>query len=165
MRLAASILALALFAAPLGALASDHSGGGGGGGSHSSGGSSGGSHAAPAAHSAPAPRSAPVTPPRSAPIGGEPRTLPPGQEPARPSKPAPTQPLPIYRARPPVANPQTQLQPVPNPNNYQQQPWGWNGGIAWIGYGGFWGNGFWGPLAYGLGAASYVVVAGSPGAQ
>ncbi len=141
MKLAASILALAVLAAPLSALASDHSGGSSGGGSHSSGGSSSGSHAAPAAHSAPAP-----------PRAGEPP-----RAPAPPQK----QPLPIYRARAPVVRPQTQ--PAPNPNT--TAPWGWNGGVAWIGFGGYWGNGFWGPLAYGLGAAAYVVAPGSPGAQ
>jgi hypothetical protein len=140
MKIAASILAIALCATPLGALASSH----GGGGSHGSGGSSGGSHAAPAAHAAPPAHAAPA--PRSAP-------------PPRSSGPARLQPLPIYRARTPVAP----SRPVPNPNNYQ--PWGWNGGVAWIGYGGYWGNGFWGPLAYGLGAASYVVAPGSPGAE
>jgi hypothetical protein len=155
MKIAASILAIAIFAAPLHALASNH-GGGGGGESHSSGGS-GGSHAAPAARAATPSHAAPA--PRSAPIGGEPRSLPPGGQPPRPSRPGPVQPLPIYGARTPVAP----ARPVPNPNN--TQPWSWNGGIAWIGYGGYWGNGFWGPLAYGLGAASYVVASGSPGAQ
>jgi hypothetical protein len=155
MKLAASILATALFAvSPLAAIASDH--GSGGGGSHSSGGGS--SHSAPAAHAAPAPHSAP--PPRSAPVE-PPRSAP---EPPREAKPAPVVPLPIYRARTPIATaPSTNSRPVPNPNNYE--PWGWNGGVAWIGYGGYWGNGFWGPLAYGLGAASYVVADGSPGAQ
>ena len=35
----------------------------------------------------------------------------------------------------------------------------------WVGYDGYWGNGFWGPLAYGLSAASCVVATGSPGAS
>ncbi len=159
MKRAASFLAIALCTLlPLAAVASSHGGGGGGGGSHSSG--SGGSHAAPPAHSAPAPRSAPVAPgPRSAPVEPGPRTILPEHQPVRPPGTRPVQPLPIYRARTPVTNPR----PVPNPNNYQ--PWGWNGGNAWLGYDGYWGDGFWGPLAYGLGAASYVVTAGSPGAQ
>lgn len=76
--------------------------------------------------------------------------------------PAPV-PLPIHRARIPIINTAPGSRPVPNPYNYQ--PWGWNGGVAWIGFNGYWGNGFWGPLAYGLGAAAYVVADGSPGAQ
>lgn len=139
MKIAASTLATALSALlPLAAVASNH---GGGGGSHSSGGG-GASHAAPPARSAPASR-----------------TLPPEHQPVRPPGTMPVQPLPIYRARTPVTN----KHPVPNPNNYQL--WGWNGGSAWIGYDGYWGNGFWGPLAYGLSAASYLVTAGSPGAK
>lgn len=64
----------------------------------------------------------------------------------------PVQPLPPYRARMPIVNPPSVgTRPVPNPNNY--------------GYDGYWGNGFWGPLAYGLGAASYVATSGSPGAK
>ncbi len=73
------------------------------------------------------------------------------------------QPLPIYRARTPVNPPAGGTRPVPNPNN--DQPWGWNGGSTWIGVDSYWGNGFWGPLAFGLGAGSYVVAAGSPGAK
>ena len=153
MNIATSILAAALCTLlPLEAVASDHSGGGGAhssggsGGSHSSAGSSG-SHSAPASHPAPAPRSGPVT----------------DRQPLRPPGANPVQPLPIYRARTPVNPPSNGGRPVPNPNNHQ--PWDWNGGAAWIGYSGYWGNGFWGPLAYGLGAASYVVAAGSPGAQ
>jgi hypothetical protein len=149
MKLAASILATALCTLlPLSAVASNHGGGGsggGGGGSHSSNG--GGSHAAPPAHSAPAPRSAP-----------------PEHQPVRPPGTTPVQPLPIYRARTPVNNPPSKGgRPLPNPNNYQ--PWGWNGGDTWVGFDGYWGNGFWGPLAYGLGAASYLVAPGSPGAK
>lgn len=146
MRLAASILALAVCATPLGTLASDHTG-------------SVSVHPAPAVRNAPPPRSAPVT--RSAPVmrsAPVTRPAPVTRQPARPSRPAPTQPLPIYRARTPVTNPR----PIPNPNT---QPWNWNGGTAWVGYGGYWGNGFWGPLAYGLGAAAYIVAPGSPGAQ
>ena len=157
MKIAASILATALCTSlPLAGVASDHSGGGGGGGgSHSSGGSSGGSHSSAGSsgsHSAPASHPAPA-----------PRALPPGRQPLRPPGANPVQPLPIYRARTPVNPPSNGARPIPNPNN--SQPWGWNGGTAWIGYSGYWGNGFWGPLAYGLGAASYVVAAGSPGAQ
>jgi hypothetical protein len=150
MKVAASILATALCAVlPLTAIASDH--GSSGGGSHSSG-AGGSSHASSSsAHSAPPAHAAPV--PRTAPVGSEPRTNPPDHQPVRPPSAPRVQPLPPYQAR----------TPLPNPNNYQ--PWGWNGDIAWIGFDGYWGNGFWGPLAYGLSAASYVVAVGSPGAQ
>lgn len=169
MKLAASILATALCAVlPLTAIASDHSSGGGGG-SHSSGGSGssggshtssggGGSHAAPPAHAAPAP----APPARTAPIETGPRTLPPERQPVRPPE-KNVQPLPIYHARTPVNPPPNGGRPVPNPNNYQA--WSWNGDVAWIGFDGYWGNGFWGPLAYGLSASAYLVAQGSPGAK
>jgi hypothetical protein len=161
MKIAASILATALCALlPLAAAASDH-GGGGGGGSHSSGGGGGshssggggGSHSSGGGGSRSAPAPHPVTRGPAEPIE---------HLPARPPGSTPVQPLPIHSARTPVTPP-SNGHPVPNPNNYQ--PWGWNGGSSWIGIDSYWGDGFWGSLAYGLGAASYVVAQGSPGAK
>jgi hypothetical protein len=158
MKLAASILATALCAVlPLTAIASDHGSSGGGGGSHaSSSGGGGGSHASSgggssshAATPAQPARVAPAPPVRTAPI-----VRPPGKT---------LQPLPIYQARKPMNPPANGGHPVPNPNTYPA--WGWNGDTAWVGFDGYWGNGFWGPLAYGLDAAAYIVANGSPGAK
>jgi hypothetical protein len=62
---------------------------------------------------------------------------------------------------------------------YQGGPWGWNHGVTWNPAPHYWGGGFWGPWALGIGAAgvfgyiayedetltSYQVEADSPGAQ
>jgi hypothetical protein len=182
MKLAASILATALCAVlPLTAIASDHGGGGGShassggsGGSHSSGGSGGshssgggGSHAASPARSAPAPVSRPAPDVRPEPIARpQPvtRTQPVARtQPATPTPPINRIPLGPTQRRAPFVPPSKNIQPIPNPNNYRA--WDWNGGEAWIGYSAYWGNGFWGPLAYGLSAAAYLVAEGSPGAK
>ena len=162
MKIATSILTLAMCASlPLGAAASDKGGGD--------------SHPAPVVRSEPAPvvrsepapvvrsepapisRPAPIT--RTAPLEPGPSIRQPVRPPGTPAK----QPLPIYQARTPAVSPPNNARPAPNPNT--SAPWAWNGGDAWLGYDTYWGNGFWGQLAYGLSAAAYIVAANSPGAK
>jgi hypothetical protein len=62
--------------------------------------------------------------------------------------------------------------------NYNPNPWGWNHGVIWAPSPAYWGGGFWGPYAYGLGFTyfgavaysgqsydSYQVAVDSPGAD
>ena len=153
MKTIASLLAALLFvASPSCAAASDH-------GSSSS--SSDSSNSNTRSDSAPAPShadSGPVS--RPDPIS---RPIDPGQ-PSRPPNSPPVQPLPRYQAKTPgkVASSNTSTQNSP-PDQSDWYAWSWDNDLAWSVAPSYWGDGFWGPLAFGLGASAYLAAQGSPG--